>query len=152
MTTQIEDLNYENFIDWFNSAPHRAKYKKESPAFLAAWEAWNHLMTVNVEEITLERKQIADLMEQFNEDVNEKSELQFDRNDTINLWKPLDIPIGLPSDCVDMINRINRMIPFRIDMGHLKEDLVLQIDLPRHLTEATFMDLFKRGILKPYKK
>ena len=29
------------FQEWFNGAPHRAKYTKDHPAYLAAQEAWN---------------------------------------------------------------------------------------------------------------
>ena len=29
------------FQEWFNSEPHRAKYTKDHPAYLAAQEAWN---------------------------------------------------------------------------------------------------------------
>ena len=29
------------FQDWFNSAPHRAKYTNDHPAYLAAQEAWD---------------------------------------------------------------------------------------------------------------
>lgn len=29
-----------NFDEWWESAPHRAKYPKEHPAYLAAREAW----------------------------------------------------------------------------------------------------------------
>ena len=28
------------FQEWFNSAPHRAKYTSDHPAYLAAQEAW----------------------------------------------------------------------------------------------------------------
>ena len=28
------------FQEWFNSAPHRAKYSNDHPAYLAAQEAW----------------------------------------------------------------------------------------------------------------
>lgn len=28
------------FQEWFNSAPHRAKYDNDHPAYLAAQEAW----------------------------------------------------------------------------------------------------------------
>ena len=28
------------FKEWFNSAPHRAKYSSDHPAYLAAQEAW----------------------------------------------------------------------------------------------------------------
>ena len=28
------------FQEWFNSAPHRAKYSSDHPAYLAAQEAW----------------------------------------------------------------------------------------------------------------
>ena len=28
------------FQEWFNSAPHRAKYDSDHPAYLAAQEAW----------------------------------------------------------------------------------------------------------------
>ena len=28
------------FQEWFNSAPHRAKYSGDHPAYLAAQEAW----------------------------------------------------------------------------------------------------------------
>ena len=28
------------FKEWFNSAPHRAKYSNDHPAYLAAQEAW----------------------------------------------------------------------------------------------------------------
>lgn len=29
------------FDEWFSSAPHRAKYSKDHPAYLAAEEAWH---------------------------------------------------------------------------------------------------------------
>lgn len=29
------------FQEWFNSAPHRAKYSNDHPAYLAAKEAWD---------------------------------------------------------------------------------------------------------------
>lgn len=29
------------FQEWFNSAPHRAKYDSDHPAYLAAREAWD---------------------------------------------------------------------------------------------------------------
>ena len=29
------------FKEWFNSAPHRAKYTDDHPAYLAAKEAWD---------------------------------------------------------------------------------------------------------------
>ena len=29
------------FQEWFNSAPHRAKYDSDHPAYLAAQEAWD---------------------------------------------------------------------------------------------------------------
>ena len=29
------------FQEWFNSAPHRAKYGSDHPAYLAAQEAWD---------------------------------------------------------------------------------------------------------------